>query len=73
MRASQVRLTTVWSLTLSLLNVCQLSPAENRHEDPEAGPDPDIRGVVPVVRDPADGGGGRHQDQSQLQPELQQH
>ena len=60
----------VWSLNIP--NVCELSPAENSHQDAEGGPNPDISGVVPVVRDPADGGGRRHQHQPQLQPELQQ-
>ena len=59
-------------LTLPSINTCQLSPAQDSHEDTEGRPHPDIHGVVPIVRDPADGGGGRHQHQHQLQPELQQ-
>ena len=70
---SQFRLVADWSLTVPIINTCQLSPAENSHEDTEGRPHPDIPCVVPVVRDPADGGGGRHHHQHQLQPELEQH
>ena len=58
--------------SFTLLAVCHLSSTNQGHDDTDDGSHPDVRRVVSVVRDPADRGGGGHDDQPQLEPEPQQ-
>lgn len=58
--------------SFTLIAVCHLRSPNQGHDDTDDRSHPDVRRVVSVVGDPADGGGGGHDDQPQLEPEPQE-